>query len=324
VLYKQLSYEERVQIAILLKEKYSIRQIAKVINRNPGTISREIKRNFWDAFRAEYNASCADRKYRQRQRIPRQPEKMKNEEIKEYAENHLKMGWSPEQISGRMPIDKPGLNVSYETIYKYAYKAGKTWVRLLPQKKPKRQKRGDLNQSRKINIPDRVSIDERPAIINKREEIGHWESDSMISRQSSSALNVLVERKNGYLLISKIRNITPSETKAKIVNRLCNLPKSIVKSITYDNGFENRDHAAINIELNTKSYFCHPYHSWEKGTVENTNGLIRRYLPKKTDFDKIDASLILSIEHLINNRPRKRLKFKTPFEVLSNSVALHT
>lgn len=203
MLYNHLCYEERIKIETLLNEKLSIREIAKRLNRNPSTISREIKRNNWDAFIAKYNFNCADRKYHQRQKIPRQPEKMKNTEIKVYVEHHLKIGWSPEQISGRIIIDKPGYSVSYETIYKHAYKTGKTLIKLLPQKRPKRRKRGDLKQSRKINIPDRISIDERPSVINERTQSGHWESDSMVSRQSNVALNVLVERKSGYLALSK-------------------------------------------------------------------------------------------------------------------------
>jgi IS30 family transposase len=319
-----LTYEERIKIETLLNEKLSIRKIAERLGRNPSTISREIKRNYWDAFVSRYNFCCADRKCHQRQKIPRQPKKMKNAEIKQYVESHLKTGWSPEQISGRIEIDKPGCSVSYETIYKHAYKTGKALIKLLPQKRPKRQKRGDTKQSRKINIPDRISIDERPTIINSREELGHWESDSMVSRKSSVALNVLVERKSGYLAVSKLNNMTPLETKLKIIERLSLLPRDIVKSITYDNGFENREHLIVNDVLKIKSFFCHPYHSWEKGTVENTNGLIRRYLPKKTDFDKIDDSVILSIEQALNNRPRKRHKFRTPLEVVSDSVALHT
>jgi IS30 family transposase len=322
VLYNHLSYEERIKIETLLNEKLSIRDIAKRLNRNPSTISRELKRNYWDAFINKYNFSCADRKYHQRQKIPGQLDKMKNIEIKQYVESKLKIGWSPEQISGRIEIDIPGNSISHESIYKYVYKTGKELIKLLPQKRPKRRKRGDSKQSRKVIIPDRVSIDERPSIINERLEFGHWESDSMVSKQSLSALNVLVERKSGYLAISKLDNLTPLETRLKIISRLSFLPQEIVKSITYDNGIENREHSIINNHLKTDSYFCNPYHSWEKGTVENTNGLIRRYLPKKTDFNKINHALLIDIEQALNNRPRKRHQFRTPLEVLNKSVAL--
>lgn len=321
MLYNHLSYEERIQIETLLREKYSIRKIAKRLGRNPATISREIKRNFWDAFKGQYNFSCADRKYHQRQRIPKQTEKMADKEIKSYVLQNLELGWSPEQIAGRISIELRKY-VSHETIYKFVYCSGKPLIKLLPQRRPKRQKRGTSKQSRKLNIPDRVCIDQRPDIINLREEIGHWESDSMVSRQSEMALNVLVERKSGYLVLSKLINMTPLITKSKIIERLSLLPSEMVKSITYDNGIENRDHSAVNAVLGTRSYFCNPYHSWEKGTVENTNGLIRRYLPKKTDFNKISDSEISQIESLLNNRPRKRLKFNTPSECISQSVAL--
>jgi transposase, IS30 family len=315
VLYKQLSQEERIQIQTLLKEKMSVRKIAGRLGRKPSTISREIKRNFWDACRIEYNSSCADRKCKERKikANKKRIKKMQDEQILSYTISHLKLGWSPEQIAGRIPKDIPGLAISYETIYQYVYKQGESLVKLLPRKKPKRQKRAGVNQSRKVMIPNRVSIDERPDIINKRLEFGHWESDSIVSKQSSVALNTMVERKSGYLKLTKMSGNTSANTKETIILKMAKMP---IKSITYDNGLENYEHNVINKSLVCDSYFCHPYHSWEKGTVENTNGLIRRYLPKKTDFNKITNEEVANIENLLNNRPRKRLKFLTPSEVL--------
>lgn len=315
MLYKHLSQEERIQIQTLLKEKISVRKIAERLGRKPSTISREIKRNFWDACRIEYNSSCADRKYKERKikANKKRIKKMQDQQILSYTISHLKLGWSPEQIAGRIPKDIPGLTVSYETIYQYVYKQGESLVKLLPRKKPKRQKRGMVNKNRKILIPDRVSIDERPDIINKRKEYGHWESDSIVSKQSSASLNTMVERKSGYLRLTKMDSNTSVNTKETIIQKMANMT---IKSITYDNGLENYEHTFINQALGCNSYFCHPYHSWEKGSVENTNGLIRRYLPKKTDFNKISNEEIASIEYFLNNRPRKRLNFQTPSEVL--------
>jgi IS30 family transposase len=316
VLYKHLSYEERIQIQTLLKEKMSVRKIAERLRRKPSTISREIKRNFWDACRIEYNSSCADRKYKERKIKAGQKKvkKMQNEKILSFTKNHLELGWSPEQIAGRLPSELPGLTISYENIYQYVYKQGNQLIKLLPRKNPKRRKRDGTNQNRKILIPDRVSIDERPDIINKRIEFGHWESHSIVSKQSSAALNTMVERKSGYLKLSKIESNSSMNTKNTIIQKMTDM---IVKSITYDNGLENYEHIAINKKLCCDSYFCHPYHSWEKGSVENTNGLIRRFLPKKTDFNKISNEDIARIEKLLNDRPRKRLNYLTPFEVLN-------
>jgi IS30 family transposase len=323
VLYKHLSYEERIQIQTLLKEKLSVRKIAERLDRKPSTISREIKRNFWDACRIEYNSSCADRKCKERKVKANQKrvKKMQNGQIQSYTISHLKLGWSPEQIAGRISKDYPGLNVSHETIYQYVYKQGESLIKLLPRKKPKRQKRDGLNKNRKIIIPDRVSIDERPDMINKRIEYGHWESDSIVSKQSSASLNTMVERKSGYLKLTKIDSNTSANTKETIIRKMVKMP---IKSITYDNGLENYEHTFINHALDCDSYFCHPYHSWEKGSVENTNGLIRRYLPKKTDFYKISDEEIAFIENLLNDRPRKRLKFLTPSEVLFSECCTST
>lgn len=320
VLYKQLSYEERVQIGILLKEKYSIRKIAKVIKRNPGTISREIKRNYWDAFRAEYNANCADRKYHMRKKIPIQQQKLKDGRVNNYVIEKLKIGWSPEQIAGtiQMEINK---TVSHETIYKFVYDH-KDLIKLLPQRRKKRLKRGQKKESRAPIIKDRIMIDQRSKTIDNRIEIGHWEADTLEGRVGGSALTVMVERKSGLARIKKVSSKNAENNRLAIENIFINLDKSVLKSITYDNGIENYYHQSINKKFGTESYFCHAYCSWEKGSVENLNGLIRRFFPKKTDFDNIPDSEIERVENLLNERPRKRHKFKTPKFILDQGVAL--
>lgn len=147
--------------------------------------------------------------------------------------------------------------------------------------------------------------------------MGHWESDSVVGGDRSSGLNVIVERTTRLVNISLIKNKTAKETKAAVLRRLSNHPAELVKSITYDNGTENVLHQEINERLGTQSFFCAPYHSWEKGSVEQVNGLIRRYLPKGTDFNLITAAEINRIEKRLNNRPRKCLNFKTPYEMFS-------
>lgn len=171
-------------------------------------------------------------------------------------------------------------------------------------------------------IKNRVFIDERPKEVDARKVPGHWESDSVVSRQSLDGLNTLVERVTGLVFISKIRNTTAGETTRTVIERLRQLPEKLRKTITVDNGHENAGHENITKEIKTKIYFAHPYHSRERGTNENTNGLIRWYLPKKTDFATISAKRIGEIEHRLNTRPRKRLGWRTPLEVFSRSVAL--
>jgi IS30 family transposase len=164
-------------------------------------------------------------------------------------------------------------------------------------------------------IKHRVPITERPAEVEPREVIGHWESDSIIGVDKSSGLNVVVERATRLANLSFLKNKTAKQTKDAVIRRLNQHPQALVKSITYDNGTENTLHQEINDKLDTKSFFCFPYHSWEKGSVEQVNGLIRRFFPKGTDFNEVSNAEINKVEKLINNRPRKCLNYRTPYEM---------
>jgi IS30 family transposase len=160
-----------------------------------------------------------------------------------------------------------------------------------------------------------VSIEERPAIVEKRERVGDWEADTVVSKKSTAALQVLGDRASRLVRIKKIEHTTSKAVRKAIVETLGAYPIELTQTITFDNGHENVEHDWINEKLGTDSYFCNPYHSWEKGTIENLNGLIRRYLPKGTDFGKISDDQIEKIECALNSRPKKCLGFKTPFEV---------
>jgi len=180
-----------------------------------------------------------------------------------------------------------------------------------------------MRKSQRIFKPKGPSIDDRPKSIEGRRIIGHWEGDSVVSRKSKIALNTLVERKTGFVFITKIKNGTAKETSETVVKRLQNIPKTFRKTLTVDNGSENFGYANITEALQTKCYFAHPYHSWERGTNENTNGLIRWYFPKGTDFATISDEAIQAVEIALNNRPRKRLGWMTPLEAFNRSgVAL--
>ena len=176
-----------------------------------------------------------------------------------------------------------------------------------------------MRKYQRIFKPKGFSIEERPAEVQKRKIIGHWEGDSVVSRKSKVGLNTLVERKTGLVLISKIQNGTSNETANTVINRLKYFP---CKTLTTDNGTENFAYEKIQNELKISCYFAHPYCSGERGTNENTNGLIRHYLPKGTDFATISNETIQNVENILNNRPRKRLGWKTPLEVFNESVAL--
>lgn len=320
--YTQLSYQERVQIEILKLEGYSCRSIAKAIGRHHTTVSREIKRNFPTGdYCYHYDAEEAQETDRHRRSDTRTKGWLRDHIIKRYVREKLKAHWSPEQISGRLPKDMPDKSISHESIYSFIYQHEKDLVQYLARKRPRRIGHTYFYKSRGNQIPFRKDISERPEVINSRQQFGHWEADLMVGKQSSAVLSVLVERASRHVRICKLPDKQSTFQKDSIINRLSKLDTGARKSITYDNGPENALHYIINSELDMESYFCKPYHSWEKGTVENTNGLIRRYLPKKTDFDLISHSTIKKIETLLNNRPRKCLNYKTPNEVFKEMAS---
>jgi len=323
--YTHLSLAERDRLAVLRAQGLSINEIARRLKRNKGTVSRELERNRGPVYNS-YGGGSADIRSRQRRRLASQRELLKNPRIRTYVRTKLRLGWSPEQIAGRLPDDIPGLSISHEAIYQYVYhpmiRRRENLVPYLPRSHWKRQLKGHRHTHRDPHIPERVSVRQRPAYIARRKQLGHWENDLVISRRSPVALNILVERKSRLTKITKVRSHTPRHTRCAITRILARYPKSARRSITYDNGHENLEHREVNAVLGTTSYFCEPYHSWEKGTVENTAGLVRRVFPKKTDFARVHIAQIKRLEHQLNNRPRKSLNYKTPKEILSKAVAL--
>jgi IS30 family transposase len=323
--YKQLSSEERDKIAILRAQDKSHDDIAMAIGRNKSTISRELQRNKTSVYNV-YLPHKANERAQERKQKAGKRKRLKNPIIRVYVMTKLKLGWSPEQISGRLPIEYPGLTISPEAIYQYIYdKENRKQCDLtmyLTRANKKRKMRGHSNKHQKSHIPHRVSIDKRPQYIEKRTQPGHWETDTVISRQSKKTLAVILERSSRLLHIERLSSKTSGKLSKAVKHRLNHHPKHMRRTITYDNGSENVEHQKINYTLGTKSYFCNPYHSWEKGSVENAVGLIRRFLPKKTDFATVSHQQIKGIETLLNNRPRKCLDYKTPSEVFNSSVAL--
>lgn len=172
------------------------------------------------------------------------------------------------------------------------------------------------------HIPQRISIHQRPKVVQERKQYGHWERDGVETRKGKTGLSVLVERKTGYVKVTKIAARTARNTSVSMTRILSRYPKAMRRTITYDNGKENVEHIRVNKILGTKSYFCEPFHSWEKGTVENTIGLIRRIFPKTTNFDHITTKQIKALERQLNNRPRKRLEYSTPHQIFHRGVAL--
>lgn len=320
--YNHLTLDDRAVISVMKGEGFSQKEIADKLKIAPSTISRELKRNAPPLHSGYYLPHKAHERYTERFSTSHQRPTLKNETIRSYVEENLKEKWSPEQISGRLSIDHPGQRISHEAIYQFIYSEHPQYVKLLARAHRKRKYRGQGKRHKTSHIPNRTPIAKRPEGINNRTWRGHWEADTMVSRRSSSTLVTINERKTKIVIMDKVKENTAKAVSNVIIARMKMLPKRLRRSITYDNGHENVMHEKVNQVLGMKSYFCAPYHSWEKGTVENTNGLIRRYLPKGTDFSNIKKSDIRQIENALNNRPRKCLRYKTPLEVLERQVAL--
>lgn len=311
--YKQLTLKERYHISTLLKKGWKQKEIAESIGVHPSTISREIKRNC-DEVAKEYHYAFADTKAR-RQQHSKAKYSVLTYKIKTYIKSKLKEDWSPEQIAGRMKIDID-LHICHETIYRYIYynksRGGRLYI-YLRHKNKKYHSRG-ANYRRRGIIINRISIDKRPKIVEKKNRIGDFEIDTVIGRHHIGALVTVVDRKSKFTLIKKVESKQAREVTKALIGLLLPL-KPITKTITSDNGKEFAYHKEVSETLNTDFYFAHPYSSWERGLNEHTNGLIRQYLPKKTDFTQISKEEIITIQDKLNHRPRKVLNYKTPYEV---------
>jgi len=325
--HKRLSYKERIVIETLLRENKSKNYIALQLNRNRATITREV--NLWVIKPTDiYKADIAHWYALELNKSKKYSDKINTiPKLKVFIYRNLLLGTSPELIAGRLKIlypNDPTMTISHESIYKHIYRhrqsvLGRKLIKLLPYHHHKRRQNRKLG-IKKTRIKDQVSIDDRPKHINLRLEVGHWEGDLMIGIGQKSAIGTIVERKTRYTFIVKLENRkseTVTQQFAKILNTL---PKNILKSMTYDNGMEMANHKWLTNNTGMNVFFAHPYSSWERGTNENTNGLIRRFLPKGTDFNNITEEQLKAIENNLNNRPKKVLGFKTPKELMTQEI----
>ena len=311
--YRHLTLQERERVAVWKSRGLSLRDIAKKLGRHPSSLCREVNRNrslhgYWP-HKAHQRAAQREQTHHKRIRL-------KSQAIRSEAERMLTQGWSPELIAGRLHRDRPQWpKVSHEAIYQWMYTERPDLVGYLTRAHPKRKRRwkGSRRGSR---IPERVSIQKRPDCITQRKEPGHWETDLIVG-PGRAALQVAVERMSRFTRIGKIPFKTARESRQALERLLRPLPSKMRQSVTYDNGLENFEHHLLNQSLGMRSWFCEPYHSWEKGQVENTNGLIRRFVPKRSNLDDLSSERIQEIENWLNDRPRKVLKFQTPKEVFS-------
>lgn len=311
--YHHIKKAERLEIAILFKRGYGVREIARALRRGVGTISEEINNN---SVKGKYDPHKADHKaYVKRKYSKYQGMKIvEDRQLWDYVEEKIKQDWSPEEIAGRLKeVDRHIKYASRGAIYKFVYSVyGRPLEQYLrykgkKRKRPKRQK--------VIQLENRVFIDKRPEIISKKQRFGDWEGDFIVSNKTGKGvLIVFYERKAMYVVIKRL--MTRS---CAVVNRYVKeMTGGFVcfNSLTIDNDISFREHEELSKLLGAPIYFCHPYHSWEKGGVENINKLIRQYIPKGSDISKYSDRYIREIETKLNNRPRKSLKYKTPLEIM--------
>lgn len=334
--YKQLSIEEREKLQLMLWQKQSVRNIVKELGRSPSSISREINKNRRSDGKRLYIPRAAHERAVANRSVRGERKMVKNSHLRDYVIKHLKLGWSPEQIAAKAE-GTAGAKISHEAIYQYIYaqihrngygllRPGCEDLRIYLARRKKRRVRKEQRTSYRIQKGPLPSIDNRPKEIKKRESIGHWEDDLIVSKASKLALKTINERKSGLVFIEKLADGTIQETNRSVLKRLSQIPSEFRQTLTRDRGSENLGYQELETSLGIQCYFAHAYHSWERGSNENLNGLIRRYLPKGTDFRTVSNRQIKHIEYLINSRPRKRLGWKTPYEVFyeMTGVALLT
>lgn len=317
---QRVTFSEREKIEMYLRMRKKKAWIAQRLGREYSVIKREIARNSGEhlPYAALAAQRIADRNAKKTNR--RKLEKEENVKLREYVEMSLLEGHSPEQIAGELlehPPDDISERVCMETIYQYVYvgegrRGG--FYKKLRRKQKGRRKRYD-RKPQKSRIPSRISIHERPGKIGRRDRYGDWETDSVIFSGQRSVLSVQVERKMRLCRLKKVKNKTAEEHERSIRGHLSILPTFLRRSITRDNGLENVLHQETKRLLKIPSYFCDTYASWQKGGVENMNGLIREYLPKDCDFDSMSDRMILEIQERLNDRPRKCLRYRRPNEI---------
>jgi IS30 family transposase len=325
IIYKQLTDQERDLIGLYAGRSLGVRAISRLLNRHVSTISREMKRNsFKGKYYTSINARC---KAASRKSVANSHLKIKSLEwLQKHIWLKLRSGWSPEQIAGRLRFVSGKTIVCHETIYSYIYSKKNSEPSLkeyLTHAHKKRRKHMG-RQVRKCRIDRRVSIHNRPESVNTRTEFGHWEDDTVEGCAHKDGVHTTLERMSRYYVAKKINSISSSDTIKVQLDIFSPLPVKARRSATHDNGRENHKHYQLIDVLNMDTYFADPYSSWQRGSNENANGLLRRYFPKGTDFAKVDQKDIDEAVREINNLPRKCLGYNTAQEVFTKQLACCT
>jgi IS30 family transposase len=322
--FKHLTLKERELLFVWYEQKISLREIGRRLGRDHTSLADELRINrkgkgnrSHEYFSSKYMPCIAHEKALKRAVKQRTKAPLKNPKVFLYVRGNLRQGLSPECIAGRLRLDLKGEIICKETIYSYIYsvkgKRYKLWKYLTQSRKKRQNKQGRKVQRSRIS--GSVSIDLRPMIAHLRQRFGDWESDFMIGKQvDKTALSVTVERLTRYTLLTKQTDRSAQTKTDELIQRLSIFPQSLRQTLTLDNGAENTHHQQISQQLNLDVFFCHSYHSWERGTNENTIGRIRRFIPKGVSIDTIPKKYIEKLEKRLNNTPRKCLGYLTPKE----------
>jgi IS30 family transposase len=311
--YTQLTQEERYCLYTMRKQAISLRVIAKAMGRSHTTLSRELKRNIGQkGYRHHQAQRLAERRHQEK------PKAMKlTETVRTYLHEKLHAWWSPEQIRGRLQLEE-AISISLTTVYRFVLKdthqGGQLYRGLRHQAKPRRKRYGAKDY--RGTIPGRVDIADRPAVVDTRSRVGDWEADLIIGKDHQGAIVTLAERRSRLFLAIPILRKT-AELTTRAITTLLETLKDWVHTITYDNGREFSGHATIAKALACQGYFARPYHSWERGLNENSNGLLRQYFPKGMRLNTVSNGEVFAAVEAMNHRPRKCLGFQTPWEVFT-------
>jgi IS30 family transposase len=309
--YKHFNREDRIKLSVLIKTGIKNKEIGRILNKDPVSIWREINKG---SINGKYLPSLAGREAKKR-KTHRMKRIENDSELRKYIHEKLKLYWSPEQIAGR--LKRKDIIICHETIYGYILRNKKLKKYLRSQKGKYRRRHGTIPREKQRELGKKRWINERPEVINERARIGDWEGDTIIGLERTKRILTHVERLSGYLMADKLDVVSGEIVAKKTAERFKKIPKRKRQSITYDNGTEFSSHEIIEKETKATIYFANPYHSWERGTNENTNGLIRQFFPKKSSFANITQEDVDRVTKLINRRPRKRLNYLTPFEIFN-------
>jgi IS30 family transposase len=322
--YKRLQLEERIEIEKMLAQHFSISQIALKLNRNKSTISREINKSNTPYSSLNAEAFAAGKQYDRRWRKSKINQ---NPELKKFIYDHLKLKWSPDQIVTtlkRLFPNNKAMNLSHESIYLHIYVHVKKELKkeLIEQLRQKRNYRGNTRRGadKRTTIKDPIRIDERPIEVLDRVIPGHWEGDLVLGKNRESAIGTLNERTSRMVIIVPLKNRDSKSVRIAFEKAFKTIPKHMKKTLTYDNGTEMAQHKEFTKNTKIKVFFAHPYSPWERPTNENSNGLIRDYFPKGTDFNLVSKKRLKEVQNQLNERPRKVLDYRTPKEVFQHHV----